>query len=119
RGAGVIMITHDLGVVAQTCDRVAVLYGGVVAEQADVFSLFDAPRHPYTRALLQSMPRIGDNAPFVPIPGSAIVILGRLQSCPFAARCSYVAEDCRAELPSIRRVGNTEFRCLHPLRLAS
>lgn len=119
RGAGVIMITHDLGVVAQTCDRVAVLYGGVVAEQADVFSLFDRPRHPYTRALLQSMPRIGDKAPFVPIPGSAIVILGKLRSCPFAQRCSFVEEDCRAELPSISRIEQTEFRCLHPLGVAS
>ncbi len=119
RGAGVIMITHDLGVVAQTCDRVAVLYGGVVAEQADVFSLFDAPRHPYTRALLQSMPRIGDKAPFVPIPGSAIVILGELQSCPFAQRCGFAEEDCRADLPPISRIDNTDFRCFHPLGVAS
>jgi ABC-type glutathione transport system ATPase component len=70
------------GVVAQTCDRVAVLYGGVVAEEADVYALFDEPKHPYTQALLQSMPRMGDKAPFVPIPGSSIQIIGELTWCP-------------------------------------
>lgn len=115
RGAGVIMITHDLGVVAQTCDRVAVLYGGVVAEEADVYSLFDMPQHPYTKALLHSMPRIGDDAPFHPISGSAIQILGQLNTCPFADRCEYVEDDCRAELPPAGSVVNSTVRCAHPL----
>ncbi|MEX1004349.1 MAG: ABC transporter ATP-binding protein [Acidimicrobiia bacterium] len=115
RGAGVILITHDLGVVAQTCDRVAVLYGGVIAEQADVFTLFDEPRHPYTQALLQSMPRMGDNAPFVPIPGSSIQIIGDLTWCPFEDRCSRVSAECRQELPKERFEGDRKYRCLHPL----
>lgn len=115
RGAGVILITHDLGVVAQTCDRVAVLYGGVVAEQADVFSLFDAPMHPYTQALLQSTPRMGNDAPFVPIPGSSIQIVGELTSCPFADRCEHVTDECRQTLPVEQPSGDRKFRCVHPL----
>jgi oligopeptide/dipeptide ABC transporter ATP-binding protein len=115
RGAGVILITHDLGVVAQTCDRVAVLYGGVAAEQADVFHLFDAPLHPYTRALLDSMPRMGDNAPFHPIPGSSIQVVGDLTWCPFADRCPHVTEVCRSELPKARVIGDREVRCVTPL----
>jgi oligopeptide/dipeptide ABC transporter ATP-binding protein len=115
RGAGVILITHDLGVVAQTCDRVAVLYGGVVAEEADVFSLFDTPHHPYTGALLQSMPRMGDKAPFLPIPGSAIQILGDLGSCPFADRCTRTTPECRCALPAPAPVGAASVRCFHPL----
>lgn len=119
RGAGVILITHDLGVVAQTCDNVAVLYGGVVAEQADVFDLFDAPRHPYTRALLQSMPRMGDDSPFLPIPGSAIQILGKLRACPFATRCAFTTDVCRARLPAELQEGSRSFRCHHPLGVAA
>ncbi len=115
RGAGVVMITHDLGVVAQTCDRVAVLYGGIVAEESDVFSLFDRPRHPYTRALLQSMPRMGGDAPFLPIPGSAIQVLGTLDSCPFAPRCTYVTDACVKALPSARLIEASTVRCVHPL----
>lgn len=114
RGAGVVMITHDLGVVAQTCDRVAVLYGGVVAEEADVFSLFRHPAHPYTRALLGSMPRIGDHSPFQPIPGSAIQIRGTLAACPFAPRCAYASDICRSSLPPQQTVGAALVRCHHP-----
>ncbi|SMH28909.1 ABC transporter ATP-binding protein [Maritimibacter sp. HL-12] len=115
RGAGVILITHDLGVVAQTSDRVAVLYGGIVAEEADVFSLFDNPRHPYSGALLNSMPRLGDQGVFEPIPGSAIQVFGDLRACPFADRCARVADDCRAGVPAPFKEGGTTYRCLHPL----
>lgn len=115
RGAAVMMITHDLGVVAQTCDRVAVLYGGIVAEQADVFELFDAPRHPYTQALMASMPHIGDDSPFVPIPGSAIQVVGELAACPFAPRCTHTTDDCRRGLPDINTEGSRAVRCVHPL----
>lgn len=115
RGAGVIMITHDLGVVAQTCNRVAVLYGGVVAEQADVFTLFDHPRHPYTSALLESMPRIGDKRPFLPIAGSPIQVLGELRACPFAPRCTHRLDACGKALPAPRVVGGSDIRCINPV----
>lgn len=116
RGAAVMLITHDLGVVAQTCDRVAVLYGGLVVEQADVFELFDAPRHPYTKALLESMPRIGENVPFVPIPGSSIQVVGQLTSCPFAARCAYVSDECWSSVPPVEVDGLRDYRCFHALK---
>jgi oligopeptide/dipeptide ABC transporter ATP-binding protein len=115
RGAGVILITHDLGVVAQTCDRVAVLYGGVVAEQTDVFSLFDRPMHPYTQALLQSMPRMGDDSPFRPIPGSSIQIVGDLTWCPFSDRCDHVVDECRRKLPDVRDLDGHAVRCVRPI----
>lgn len=115
RGAGVILITHDLGVVAQTCDRVAVLYGGIVAEESDVYALFDNPRHPYTRALLRSMPRLGDSGAFEPIPGSAIQIFGEMRACPFAPRCDHVGPGCRDEVPAPRATASGTYRCLYPL----
>ena len=102
-----------------TCDRVAVLYGGIVAEQADVFSLFDHPQHPYTKALLQSMPRMGDDTPFLPIPGSAIQIFGDLRACPFAERCARVTAECRVALPEERAIGPGTYRCFHPLEVAA
>lgn len=119
RGAGVIMITHDLGVVAQTCDRVAVLYGGIVAEEADVFSLFEGPRHPYTGALLRSMPRMGDTGAFRPIPGSAIQVFGALRACPFADRCDRVGPGCRDDVPPVRHGATGAYRCVNPLDAAS
>lgn len=115
RGAGVIMITHDLGVVAQCCDRVAVLYGGMVAEEADVYTLFDHPRHPYTQALMRSMPRIGDDRPFQPIPGSAAQVLGRARHCPFAPRCSHATARCLQEIPRAEVEGGSTYRCFNPL----
>lgn len=118
RGAGVIMITHDLGVVAQTCDRVAVLYGGIVAEEADVYTLFDRPRHPYTHALMRSMPRIGEDKPFAPIPGSAIQILGKLRKCPFEPRCSKASAECRREQPPVLGQDGSKFRCFNPIEVA-
>lgn len=116
RGAAVILITHDLGVVAQTCDEVVVLYGGVVVERSDVFGLFDEPRHPYTRALLASLPRIGDDQPFTSIPGTAVQVIGDLTSCPFAPRCSVATERCCAELPGEEWTDQRSVRCFHPLR---
>lgn len=117
RGAAVILITHDLGVVAQTCDRVAVLYGGIVVEQAEIFELFDTPRHPYTKALMESMPRIGEDVPFVPIPGSSIQVVGELVTCPFSPRCSFVTDECLDGIPAVERADSREVRCVHPLGL--
>lgn len=111
RNAAVVLITHDLGVVAETCDRVVVLYGGVVAEEADVFSLFDSPQHPYTRALLDTLPRRGADSELRPIPGRATQVIGDLSSCPFANRCNHVTDECTRELPPTRQVGASQVRC--------
>jgi peptide/nickel transport system ATP-binding protein len=106
-GMGVVLITHDLGVVAESCDRVVVMYAGRKVEEADVLDLFDRPLHPYTRALMLSMPamnththRLAEIPGMVPAPHE----LGR--GCAFAARCAYANERCRAQAPGLTRHGN-------------
>jgi peptide/nickel transport system ATP-binding protein len=105
-GMAMILITHDLGVVAENCDRVVVMYAGRKVEEADVLDLFDAPLHPYTRALMASMPAIsGRLARLAEIPGTvpAPHELGR--GCAFAERCRYVEARCRSEAPPLSEHG--------------
>ena len=100
-GMGVIMITHDLGVVAESCDRVVVMYAGRKVEEAGVLELFDRPRHPYTRALMASMPAFSTRAArLAEIPGlvPAPHQLGR--GCAFAPRCANAEARCRVERPA-------------------
>ena len=102
----VILITHDMGLVAQMADRVLVMYAGQIIEEADVYELFDHPRHPYTRALLASAPDIrGGNRRLAAIRGSVPENYGSLAGCRFADRCDECAEECRnpqrmREIPS-------------------
>jgi oligopeptide/dipeptide ABC transporter ATP-binding protein len=112
RGASVMLITHDLGVVAETCDRVAVFYGGLIVEEAPVLPLFAEPLHPYSQALLRSVPRLGDRTPLEPIPGSPVQVIGELSSCPFAPRCPLVIDPCRQGVPAEARLGIRRHRCL-------
>ena len=100
RGLGILLITHDLGVVAQTCDRVVVMYAGEVVEEASAAALFSQPRHPYTEALLKALPSIDNRTEHMQaIPGSipspAEVPLG----CSFAPRCDRVFDRCRDAHP--------------------
>lgn len=99
RGTAVILITHDLGVVAQTCDRVAVFYGGLLVEEADTSTLFSTPHHPYTAALLRSLPKLGERDKFSAIPGNPVQIVGSLQACPFAPRCMFTTDECMSRIP--------------------
>ena len=114
RGLGVVMITHDLGVVARVAHEVLVMYGGRAAEQAPADRLFAAPAHPYTRGLLDSLPRLddGDDAPLRAIPGSPPSLLAPAPGCSFAPRCARTtaasAEEharCLAERPPLDRLG--------------
>jgi oligopeptide/dipeptide ABC transporter ATP-binding protein len=83
-----ILITHDLGVVAEMCDRVAVMYAGEIVETATVETLFDAPKHPYTRGLIASVPRLGDERPdLATIPGSVPNLIDLPEGCRFSPRC--------------------------------
>ncbi len=102
QGTSILLITHDLGVVAEMCDRVVVMYAGQVVEQADVFTLFERPSHPYTQGLMKSMPKVDqdldrlDSIPGnVPLPGTI------KQGCRFASRCPFVEEKCLAEEPPL------------------
>ncbi len=109
----IIMITHDLGVVAEMCDRIAVMYSGKVVEEGDTKSLFKNPQHPYTKGLIESVPdvrtkkdRLFSISGSVPIPGSI------KKGCHFAERCPYAFDKCREVAPSLLDVGNGQrARC--------
>ena len=104
-GMSVMLITHDLGVVAETCDRVAVMYLGQIVEQADKNAIFDDPRHPYTWGLIHSIPRLdGDRAkPLYSIEGT-VPLLNQVPQgcCRFAQRCPHVSERCRTAMPQLQ-----------------
>jgi oligopeptide/dipeptide ABC transporter ATP-binding protein len=111
-GLSVLFITHNLDLVAEFCDRVAVMYAGAVVEEASAEALFSSPRHPYTRALIRCVPRLGaagatlesiEGAP--PAPGSAGA------GCAFAARCPLVMERCWTETPLLRPVASHRVAC--------
>jgi oligopeptide/dipeptide ABC transporter ATP-binding protein len=101
-GTSVIIITHDLGVVAQLADRVAVMYGGMIAETGPVTALFKQPEHPYTRALVGAIPRITDWPDRLQtIEGAPPSMVGGLPGCPFALRCAYRVDRCTRERPPL------------------
>jgi oligopeptide/dipeptide ABC transporter ATP-binding protein len=103
RRMAILLVTHDLGVVAQTCERVMVMYAGRIVEQAPVRPLFRAPLHPYTRGLLASIPDIADRRERLsPIPGSPPYLGARIDGCAFAARCPLAIDRCRSERPLLR-----------------
>lgn len=112
-GASVIMITHDLGVVAETADKVAVMYAGRIVEYADVHTIFNNSRHPYTRGLLEAIPdmdlprgqRLKEIKGVVPLPDEI------KQGCRFKSRCDYVRPDCIFHEPPLIQVGSTLVRC--------
>ena len=106
-GTSIILVTHDLGVVAQLCDRVFVMYAGRLVEQGTVREIFYDPQHPYTRALLRSMPRLDDDcAVDLPTIGGKPPNLAALPpGCAFAERCDYCQDACLAAVPLLRQVG--------------
>jgi peptide/nickel transport system ATP-binding protein len=116
-GAALLMITHDLGVVAGLCDRVNVMYSGRIVESASRQLLFSEPRHPYTGGLLESVPRLDSprGTPLRPIPGSPTQTLPWPEGCAFAPRCANRVDRCTEEPPSLEDLGNRSLRCYHPL----
>ena len=104
-GMGLIMVTHDLGVVAETVDRVVVMYGGRVMEEGPVQDIFDAPAHPYTRALLHSMPgQVAGRQRLVEIPGSSPNPAHPPTGCPFHPRCDLADAKCADETPAFAAI---------------
>ncbi|KKX56526.1 ABC transporter ATP-binding protein [Brevibacillus borstelensis] len=112
---GVILITHDLGVVAEMADRVVVMYAGEVVEQADVFSLFAEPKHPYTKGLLGSLPKLDENREELDsIPGSVPNPLDMPGGCAFHPRCPAATEECKQNKPQLQEVAlNHLARCFY------
>ena len=100
---GVMLITHDLAVVAQTCSRVIVMYLGQIVEEADVLTLFDHPCHPYTEGLMRSIPRMeGDRTkPLYMIPGTVPLLSQIPTGCRFAPRCEKCGARCKKEMPDL------------------
>lgn len=111
---GVILITHDLSVVAETCSRVAVMYLGQIVEEADVFSLFQNPQHPYTKGLLRSIPKMnGERRERLFIIEGSVPLLSQIpQGCRFCPRCPFAEEGCSKAMPELQSVSSTQkVRC--------
>ena len=118
-GTALIMITHDLGVVAGLCDEVNVLYGGRIVERGDRHPIFREPRHPYTNGLLGSIPRldtVGER--LTPIPVSVADNLPWDHACAFAPRCSQPVEVCTTNTPTLEESGRRALRCFNPVEVA-
>jgi peptide/nickel transport system ATP-binding protein len=127
-GTAVILITHDLGVVAETAERVIVMYAGRKVEEAPVAALFASPLHPYTRGLMNSIPRLpsieqrGDGAPaqrLQEIPGIVPALSNLPPGCSFAPRCAFASDVCRQQYPRYeeKQVGHWAA-CWHSDKLA-
>jgi oligopeptide/dipeptide ABC transporter ATP-binding protein len=116
-GSSVLMITHDMGIVAQLCDRVLIMYAGQIVETALVGELFAQPLHPYTQGLLRSLPRIGPSAGherLFSIPGTVPDPQHFPVGCRFHPRCEHATDQCALQMPELERSGETRaVRCWH------
>lgn len=116
RGMGLVLITHDMGVVAETAQRVQVMYAGQVMEEQQAAPLFAHPRHPYTAALLDALPERAEGKPRLPtIPGVVPGADDRPSGCLFAPRCRFRTPHCDAERPALRMAFGARVRCHYPL----
>jgi oligopeptide/dipeptide ABC transporter ATP-binding protein len=118
-GMSLVLVSHDMAVVAETCDRVAVMYAGRVVELADTDKVFRAPQHPYSLGLMRSIPRLdGTGDRLEPIPGVPPNLSALPPGCPFAPRCRFAQPECRVETVALREVAPDHFTaCLFPERI--
>src|SRR6202165_5292403 len=117
-GAAIVLITHDLGVVAEIAERVMVMYAGRKVEEAPVAELFRSPRHPYTQGLLGALPRLGSSLTgasrrLAEIPGQVPSLKKRIEGCVFAGRCPLATDLCRAGAPGLREKGPRHIAACH------
>lgn len=110
-GSAVLFITHDLGVVAELCEQVVVLYAGRVAENAPVKALFDNPLHPYTQGLLRALRKLDEGGVEAAIPGRVEAATNYPAGCRFHPRCSHAFDRCRTTLPPAQQIGETTVAC--------
>ena len=106
-GSAILLITHDLGVVAELCSRVLVMYGGLIMEEANIYDVFENPLHPYTMGLIASIPDINQDKSkkLQPIIGSPPDMIHPPEGCPFAPRCPYACRICLHQLPPVFSAG--------------
>jgi len=117
-GAAIVLITHDLGIVAEVAERVMVMYAGRKLEEAPVAKLFRAPQHPYTRGLLGAVPKLGASLSgkatrLAEIPGVVPSLKHRIQGCVFASRCPQATELCRELAPALEPKAQDHFAACH------
>ena len=113
-GMSMILITHDLGIIANSAQRVVVMYAGEKVEEADIFSLFDNPAHPYTVALMKSVPRLGQKEKFLEeLKGVVPPPFKEIKGCKFADRCAEVTQRCKREKPPLRDIGKGHLVACH------
>jgi dipeptide transport system ATP-binding protein len=118
RGMALVLITHNMGVVSDMAQRVAVMYAGQIMEQQPAQALFQRPRHPYTEALMAALPERSDgSARLSTIPGMVPGLYDRPTGCLFAPRCGYADDDCRSQRPGLVNGLQAAVRCHHPLSL--
>ena len=110
----IVIVTHNLGVVAEICDRVSVMYAGKVVETAEVRDIFDNPKHPYTKALMKSRPKEGDKK-MVSIKGAPPGLSSKFTGCAYADRCDFATELCRSKIPKVIDTGNGHTVACHLL----
>ncbi|MEN9808941.1 MAG: hypothetical protein RLZZ488_508 [Pseudomonadota bacterium] len=115
RDMSTILITHDLGVVAETCDDVVVMYGGQIVERSTAEQLFRQPKHPYTLGLLESIPRLGEKRERLKTIPGIVPSLGNFPAgCRFQDRCPFVTSQCRQSIPELRKLADgSEVACFH------
>ena len=119
-GVALIFVTHNLGIVAKMCDTVAVMYAGKIVEMQSVRGLFARPRHPYTRALLDSIPKLGVKEPLYGIPGQPPDLTALPVGCSFHPRCRHAMDRCRSEEPWLHDLGDgASARCWLPIEEAA
>ena len=119
RGMALVLITHNMGVVSDMAQRVAVMYAGEIMEEQPAQALFQRPRHPYTEALMAALPERSDgSARLATIPGMVPGLYDRPTGCLFAPRCSYADDDCRGQRPGLVNGLQAVVRCHHPLNLS-
>jgi peptide/nickel transport system ATP-binding protein/oligopeptide transport system ATP-binding protein len=118
-GMALVLVSHDLGIIAETCDRVVVMYAGRILETAASATLFARPGHPYSEGLLASIPSLdGSSAGLEPIPGQPPDLADLGPGCPFAPRCRYASEACRQQAVALREIAPGHLSaCLFPERM--
>jgi oligopeptide/dipeptide ABC transporter ATP-binding protein len=111
-GTSLLLITHNLGVVAQMCDEVAIMYAGRIIEQAPVQEIFTDPRHPYSKMLLEAVPKPGRRR-LIPIPGSVPNLLNTPPGCAFHPRCPRAMDICSKQVPTLKRMSENSVVACH------